>query len=848
MFLLCPAPLAQQQHPPHFVKDLEPLTAIDSDQVTMSATVIGNPPPDVTWYHDNRPIGQNSDFSVSYNKDTGVTELYIIECFTEDTGVFKCVARNPIGESSSSAKLTVIEPTDFLKDVSDTDVSMPEVYMSEENLQKTEVMFQPKQEEDIVPQQEPIAFAPPAQPPASALHVEPLVVTETRMTVDGYSDAAFLNVPVIRKTTKHKKKSQEALHSETESEVETLDIIPVKRQSPPKTKGPRYQETIIKEKKPQPVEFQFQFSEPSMQSSYTETESDFEPNPWSSEYTSRTTSHRVYRRGSVPSRHTVEIPVDHQPTVRTEVTRYIVAEPEDRPIWIHEPGRSSSTSTERKHSRTSNTMRIEEIYESDAYDDQYDSYDRYDRYDRYERDGHDRRGRRPLRVKRYYVEVPDRDEYYDFDDAMCSETETVEETTKRRIIEEETTTRRRSSTRRYYPGYFSDSEVSHIRRAAPKRKHKVRVIHYIPVTPAETRETVQVVRRVPVNQRPPQAKRTDSAKLTTVVSKTSIPVKVIKTTSRTDTEQMDTEESRQEFTEKRRRISTPSKEVTRTRVEKQILIETPCTSTEAIDTQTQTEHKEERHSSSEHEETETKVENKEETDVTETTTTDVTESTTVKRKSVTSTATPPTFVQPIQPQIVKEHGTCTFRCKIAGNPMPQVTWYWDFRKEDKIALSNKDHKEERKIKSHKIEIPPSPKITKHFDSETGVCSLVIENVTEEEATNVTCEATNPAGRASCTANLVVVRKYKLKYLDTAATICNCFCPLSMSLTVHMRSQLFALPTDDCVFTVLNALVTLISVFLNVQVFTLNSDVFLCVVTLYSHVEVKYTEPCCGPFH
>ena len=636
-----------EQHPPRFVSDLQPITAMDSDQVTMSTIVVGNPVPEITWFHDNRPITRDSDFSLTYNKDTGVAELFIIECFTEDTGVFKCVARNAVGESSTSAKLTVIEPTDFMKDVSDTDVSMAEVFVSEENLSHPEVMLQPKPatDEPVQFQSHPSAFAPPKKPPENAIRVEPRVATETRLSVDNYSDAAFLKVPVVRKTKQKQRRSQEAMHSETESEVETLDLMPVKRQSPPKAKAPRYQETIIKEKKPQPVEFQFQFSQPApqTQSSYTETESEMsEPHPYTNEYSRKTTSHRVYRRSSVPVK-PVEIPVDHyHPTVRTEVTRYIVAEPEDQPIWHSEKTTRRSSSTDRRHSttRASSTMKIEEIYESDV---------PYDSHDYYESSRYDTRGRsRPIRVKRYFVEVPaDGEEYMDFEDGMCSDTETVEETTKRRIIEETTTTRRRSSTRRYYPGYFSDSEVFHIRRAAPKRKHKVRVIHYIPVVPTETVEHVRVVRNIPVNaQRPTRmsssSRSSETKKLTTVV--TNVPVQVIKTNRRTEIDQTDTsEQNRKEITEKKRRISTPSKEVTRTRVEKQILVQTPCTSTEVLNKEEE-ETKEETKTTTDkqsHEDTEVKVKRETKTDVSEKTTVDRKESTTVRRTSEVTTMTPP---------------------------------------------------------------------------------------------------------------------------------------------------------------------------------------------------------------
>lgn len=35
---------------------------------------------------------------------------------------------------------------------------------------------------------------------------------------------------------------------------------------------------------------------------------------------------------------------------------------------------------------------------------------------------------------------------------------------------------------------------------------------------------------------------------------------------------------------------------------------------------------------------------------------------------------PPKFLQPIQPQVVKEENSCTFTAQVKGMPKPSVTW------------------------------------------------------------------------------------------------------------------------------------------------------------------------------
>ena len=101
---------------------------------------------------------------------------------------------------------------------------------------------------------------------------------------------------------------------------------------------------------------------------------------------------------------------------------------------------------------------------------------------------------------------------------------------------------------------------------------------------------------------------------------------------------------------------------------------------------------------------------------------------------------PTQFTQPIRPQVVEEGGTAVFMAVLTGTD-PEITWY----KDHVVLEQGKD-----------------PRITMVYNSDEHTSLLTIENARPDDFGNYTCEALNMAGRAKCTANLVVVRKYPTK--------------------------------------------------------------------------------------
>jgi len=96
----------------------------------------------------------------------------------------------------------------------------------------------------------------------------------------------------------------------------------------------------------------------------------------------------------------------------------------------------------------------------------------------------------------------------------------------------------------------------------------------------------------------------------------------------------------------------------------------------------------------------------------------------------------PKFVEPIQPCVVVEGDSCTFRAVVRGDPQPEVEWL-----------------------KEKVELAMTERHSASYEPLSGVCSLVLTNCQQSDTGVYSCRATNVCGRATCTANVVVVRQY-----------------------------------------------------------------------------------------
>jgi len=104
----------------------------------------------------------------------------------------------------------------------------------------------------------------------------------------------------------------------------------------------------------------------------------------------------------------------------------------------------------------------------------------------------------------------------------------------------------------------------------------------------------------------------------------------------------------------------------------------------------------------------------------------------------------PKFVKPIQPCVVVEGDTCTFAAEVSGEPAPEIAW---LKEKQDLTLTDR----------HAISADPT----------TGRCSLTIRACSAADTGVYSCRASNASGRATCTANVVVVREYMISTRQTS---------------------------------------------------------------------------------
>jgi titin len=99
--------LASDMEPvkPSIQLPLTNVTVTEGNRVRLDCVIVGQPEPEVIWYHDDRPVKESPDFQLLFQGDR--CSLVIQEALPEDAGQYKVVALNSAGEASSKCSLAV---------------------------------------------------------------------------------------------------------------------------------------------------------------------------------------------------------------------------------------------------------------------------------------------------------------------------------------------------------------------------------------------------------------------------------------------------------------------------------------------------------------------------------------------------------------------------------------------------------------------------------------------------------------------------------------------------------------------------------------------------------------------
>ncbi|XP_031348623.1 titin isoform X3 [Photinus pyralis] len=104
--------LASDMEPikPSIQVPLKDISVFDGKTVQLDCVIVGQPEPEVIWYHNDKPVKESADFQLLFQGDR--CSLIIQEAFAEDAGDYRVVALNSAGEASSKCTLTVTPLTD----------------------------------------------------------------------------------------------------------------------------------------------------------------------------------------------------------------------------------------------------------------------------------------------------------------------------------------------------------------------------------------------------------------------------------------------------------------------------------------------------------------------------------------------------------------------------------------------------------------------------------------------------------------------------------------------------------------------------------------------------------------
>ncbi|XP_050302710.1 titin-like isoform X2 [Anthonomus grandis grandis] len=80
-------------------------TVKEGSEICLDCIIVGQPEPEVIWYHDGRPVKESPDVQLLFQGDR--CSLVIKDALPEDSGEYKVVALNSAGEASSQCILSV---------------------------------------------------------------------------------------------------------------------------------------------------------------------------------------------------------------------------------------------------------------------------------------------------------------------------------------------------------------------------------------------------------------------------------------------------------------------------------------------------------------------------------------------------------------------------------------------------------------------------------------------------------------------------------------------------------------------------------------------------------------------
>lgn len=87
------------QFAPSFDHPLKDIKCKEQEMLKLEVKIAANPPPEINWYRDNKEIQHSERHRLIFDDGAGHYGLTIIDAYAEDSGEYKCVAKNKIGKA-----------------------------------------------------------------------------------------------------------------------------------------------------------------------------------------------------------------------------------------------------------------------------------------------------------------------------------------------------------------------------------------------------------------------------------------------------------------------------------------------------------------------------------------------------------------------------------------------------------------------------------------------------------------------------------------------------------------------------------------------------------------------------
>ncbi|KAM5307883.1 obscurin isoform 1-T1 [Glossophaga mutica] len=207
MVPLEPVPsLCTTESAPVFLTELQNQEVLDGYPVSFDCVVTGQPVPSVRWFKDGRVLEEDDHYMISDDQQGG-HQLIITAVVPADMGVYRCLAENSVGVSSTKAELRVdLTSTDYDTAADATETSSyfsAQGYLSSHEQEGTESTSEEGQLPQIVEELKDLQVAPGTCLAKFQLKVKGYPVPRLYWFKDGQPLAASTHIRIVDKKTLH---------------------------------------------------------------------------------------------------------------------------------------------------------------------------------------------------------------------------------------------------------------------------------------------------------------------------------------------------------------------------------------------------------------------------------------------------------------------------------------------------------------------------------------------------------------------------------------------------------------------------------------------------------------------